>query len=70
MLMAMALTPETSLDVASTIDAQHEFKRRLHTDASTAVAVAKKELHKLQKYNNQVISRAEKKKLKQSTLSF
>ena len=43
---------------------------RIASGSKEDAAVAKKELHKLQKYNNQVISRAEKKKLKQSTLSF
>ena len=45
---------------------------RIASGSKEDAAVAKKELYKLQKYNNQVISRAEKKKLKlkQSTLSF
>jgi hypothetical protein len=43
---------------------------RIASGSEEDAAAAKKELHKLQKYNSQVISRAEAKKLKQTTLSF
>ena len=43
---------------------------RIASGSEEDAAAAKKELHKLQKYNNQVFSRAEATKLKQTTLSF